>query len=92
MDTIKILQQEVKILEEENTKLKHLKFKEMAGTTITFYCNNQQKEAIKNLAKEEGCSLSDYCLSKILNLTLQAQPETIEYKRRDYKPKKKKRL
>ena len=47
--------------------------------TLWIRVTPEQKAEIKQKAKEAGCTASDYCLSKILDLPLEAVPEK-EYK------------
>jgi hypothetical protein len=51
--------------------------------------DRKTKSEIVAKAKEEGCSISDFCLSKILGLKMSKTPDFIEYTTRKYTPKRK---
>jgi len=52
----------------------------------------EQKGKIKALAQEEGCSVSDYVIHKILNIPLQEVGEKIYTRSQRYQPIRKKVL
>jgi hypothetical protein len=44
-----------------------------------FECSDEQKRELKSLAKQEGCCVKDFLLSRALNITLKEQLNPVSY-------------